>query len=196
MARVKRAISDIFPALSISESRFILEYLISGNGTQSVIAADLCDKSKPRQAALLAVHILKRPHVIEAIKEQTNASAVRNLITVDRLMQEVYRLATYNIQDAFDENGECKKITELSEDLARALEGFEVEEVRGRPGVTVTKFKFAKKSVSQQMLLEKLDAVVQRFEITGKNGRPLHSSQVDLSDVSIELLKKIVEKAQ
>lgn len=194
MARYARGIVNLSIRLTVLESRFVLEYIRDGNGKRSVIDAGLCDKSKPQHASNIANKLLKNPRIKHAIQEQFDASAQRNLITVDRIMQEVYRLATYNIQDAFTEEGTPLAITDLPEDLARAIEGFETEEVRGRPGVTVTKYKFAKKTVSQQLLLDRIDAVVKKFEITGPGGLPVNASKVDLSDVSTELLKRIVEK--
>lgn len=194
MGRPVRCIPNSSVKLSIMESRFVVEYVKDGNGPRSAIDSGWCQKTEAIKAKHIACILLKKPVVIKAIQEQFEASACRNLITVDRVMQEVYRLATYNVQGAYNEDGSCKKISELPEDLARAIEGFEVEEVRGKPGVTVIKYKFAKKSPSQQILLDRIDNIVKRFEVTGANGAPISTSHVDLSDVSIELLKKIVEK--
>lgn len=194
MAQTRKTNPKFSNRPSPQESRFIIEYLKDSNGPRAAISTGWCDKDKPQQARKIAEQILAQPRVIAAIKEQLDASAQRELITVDRIMQEVYRLATYNAQEAFDAAGSPLPITELPEDLARAIEGFETEEVRGKPGVWVTKYKFAKKAVSQALLLERIDDVVKRFELTGKGGAPLNASKVDLSDVSIELLKRIVEK--
>ena len=183
------------PKCTVQESRFVIEYLKDGNGVRSVIDSGSCPTGDKIKAAHTSVLFLKRPHVLAAIKEQLEASAAKTLITVDRILQEVYRGAVYNVAEAFNPDGTCKPMSEMSEDLQRSIEGFEVEEVRGRAGTFITKYKFSKKSASQQILLDRLENLVKRFEVTGANGVPLHSSsKVDLSDVSKELLMRIVEQ--
>lgn len=190
MAQPAGPYSNFSKRLSVQEARFVFEYIKDGNGIRSAIDSGWCDKLDKKRADDIATKILKQPRVVAAIKEQLDAVAQRTLITVDRIMQEVYRLATYNVRDAFDSTGHPIPITELPEDVSRAIEGIEVETIGGV--AEVVKYKFAKKSVSQQLLLERIDNIVKRFELTGRGGAPLNPSKVDLSDVSTELLKQIV----
>lgn len=200
MARVARPAKNFSTALSVSESKFVSEYLIDGNGVRSAIDSGWCARDDKEHAGVIATRMLKQPRVLEAINEQLQASARKNLITVDRLMLEVYRLATYNVQDAYDKNGDPIPLNKLPEDLARCIEGYETESVqRGAVPVQVTRYKFAKKSVALQMLFEQLIGAVRRLEVTGRNGAPLFnasSSRADLTEISTELLEKIVAMSE
>lgn len=192
MARTARAVlNPKNERLTVQESKFVIEYIKDGIGQRSVIDAGMCPSGNKQQASNTAVALLKKPRILAAIKEQLEASSARTLITVDRLLQEVYRGAVYNVADAFDAAGNCLPMSEMPEDLQRAIEGFEVIEVRGQPGTSIKSFKFSKKAASQQILLERLENIVRRFELSGPGGAPLHKG-VDLSDVSAELLKRIV----
>ena len=191
MARTARKVSGFPERLTVQEAKFIISYLIDGNGQRSVIDSGMCPSGNKQVAASTSTALLKKPRILAAIREQLEASSARTLITVDRLLQEVYRGAVYNAADAFNEDGTCKPMADMPEDLQRSIEGFECEEIRGKPGAFVTKYKFSKKAVAQQILLERLENLVKRFELSGPGGAPLKSG-VDLSDVSAELLKRIV----
>ena len=193
MARIARIIrTSRNDRLSVQEAKFVIEYLKDGNGSRAVLDCGMCPSGSKGQAANTSTALLKRPQILAAIREQLEAQSARTLITVDRLLQEVYRGAVYNVAEAFDADGNCKAMQDMPEDLQRAIEGFEVEEVRGEPGTFVTKYKFSKKAVAQQILLDRLENLVKRFEVTGKNGGPIRTTDADLSDVSVELLKRIV----
>ncbi len=194
MARTSRAFSGSPERLTVQEAKFVVEYIKDGVGSRAVLDCGMCPSGAKQQAANTATALLKKPRILAAIREQLEASSARTLITVDRLLQEVYRGAVYNVADAFGPDGQCLEMNKMPEDLQRAIEGFEVIEVKGQPGTYIKSFKFSKKSVHQQILLERLENIVKRFEITGKDGKALHSpgSGVDLSDVSVELLKRIV----
>lgn len=197
MARTARVISRFPERITVQEARFVIEYIKDGNGVRSALDAGLCPSGDKYRAANISSNLLRKPRIVAAVNEQLEAISARTLITIDRILQEVYRGAVYNAAEAFEKDGSCKPMSEMPEDLQRAIEGFEVEEVRGQPGTFVTKYKFAKKAVAQQMLLDRIENLVRRFEITGKNGAPLNPhGKVDLSDVSLELLKKIVEKGE
>ena len=55
--------------------------------------------------------------------------AKRNDITVDRIVQELTRIGTVDIRDAFDENGNLLPIKDIPEDVARAISGIDVDEL-------------------------------------------------------------------
>ena len=194
--RFSQSSSKLYPErLTTLEARFIHAYM--GNGCDGRAAVEaICDLRGPKAAAR-ARSFLDKPLVQFHIREQIDAQAVRLLLTSDRTIQEIMRLAMYNAADCFDANGDPIPINELPRDLAAAIEGFDTEEIM-RPGssepVRITKYKFAKKQGPLQMLVDHLSLVVRKFEVTGKDGAPLNPSKVDLSDVSTELLKKIVEK--
>lgn len=182
--------------LSVFEAQFLSKYLENPDGRACVEALS---SLRGKEAAIRATEVLRRPLVRFHLEEQLEAQSARCLLTSDRIIQEIMRLATYNIKDAYDKAGELIPINELPVGLAAALEGFETEEVfdrvKGKPK-RVTKYKFAKKQGPLQMLAEHLRLLVQKFEVTGANGVPLQSARVDLSDVSTALLEKIVAKPE
>lgn len=180
--------------LSVFECRFISEYLKDPNGQRCI---EKISDLRGAQASQRATSIFNKPAAQSALKEQLEAQSARTLLTADRVLQEIMRLAMYDASKAFDDNGEPLPMSKLPEDLARAIEGFDTECVLDpatKEITRVTKYKFAKKQGPLQMLAEHLRLLVQKFEITGKGGAPLNATKVDLSDVSTELLRRIVDK--
>ncbi len=192
-----RDIANNLPDRSAAmENFFVSEYIKDGNGIRSAIDSGWCDGSNQQAAADLACRLLKLPRVVRLLSEHLNARIARNLITADRIWQELYRLGTYNLQDAYDAQGNLIPVNQLPEDLARALEGFETEQqVRQGVGpVRITKYKFARKSVALATILERLEGLIKRVEVSGPGGVPLgSSSSVDVEKLGPENVQKLID---
>lgn len=180
--------------LSVFECQFLAEFLKTPNGQHAI---EKISDIRGTAAANKSASILRKPAAQAALREQLEAQQARVLLTADRVLQEIMRLAMYDVKRAYDADGQPIPVHLLPEDLSRALEGFETEQVFDsveKTPIVVTKYKFAKKQGPLQMLAEHLRLLVQKFEVTGKNGAPLNAAKVDLSDVSTELLRRIVDK--
>ena len=77
----------------------------------------------------------------QEIKKEFEEQAKRTLITADRVLEEIYRLATCDIGEAYNDDGSLKPIKEIPENIRRAISSVETDELRDFEGnaIGVTK---------------------------------------------------------
>jgi phage terminase small subunit len=156
--------------LNPRESAFVLEYCKDKNATQAAIRAGYSKRSANSKGPQLCAKVSIR----QAIDEQLHAQETRTLITADRILTELYRIAICDVGQAFDSNGTLKKLDDIPEDVRRAISGIEVDELwapkedgRGKEQVGVTrKIKFWNKNESLIALAKHLKLLVERFDMT------------------------------
>lgn len=179
-----------------------MAYLESGEGTQAVMASGWVTNGDKVAAAGRAVDLLKQPRIVAAIQEQNDAISASTLITIARLRQEAYRLATYDIGDIFDANDNVLPIHQMPEDVRRCIEGVEVETRTipqgNQPPITVVtkKYKIAKKTSALVTIFDQLCGITARVELTGRNGAPLFQSKMDMKNVPTEKLEALIKLAE
>lgn len=116
--------------LTPKQERFVAEYLIDLNATQAAIRTGYSAKTAASQGARL----LKQGGVARAVQAAQQARAVRTEITQDRVLQELARIAFFDIRRLYREDGSMKDPCELDADTAAALASIEVKEELERGG--------------------------------------------------------------
>lgn len=106
------------------QKAFATEYVIDYNATQAAIRAGYSERSAYSQAH----ELLKKPEIMEAIKELEDAAAERAAITKDMVLKELSRVAFVDPRKLFDENGRPKDVTNLDDDTAAALASVDIFE--------------------------------------------------------------------
>lgn len=115
--------------LNPKQARFVAEYLIDLNATQAAIRAGYSQKTAYSQGERLLRHV----EVQEAIQAGQKARADRTQITQDRVLQELARLAFFDIRKLYNDDGGLKAPHELDDDTAAAVAQLEsFEEYAGR----------------------------------------------------------------
>lgn len=165
---------------SARQERFIAEYLKDGNGTQAAIRAGYAKKS----ASVHATRLLAKDKILDKIRAGQNRILKRAEVSVERVLRELACLAFLDPAGLFDEKGELRPISEMPEEVRRALTGLEVEELfdfkngrRSRTG-NLRKIKFAQKTTALELLAKHLGILKDKVELTGKDGAPLSILQV------------------
>lgn len=118
-------------ALTAKQQRFVDEYLIDLNGTQAAIRAGY----SPRTANEQSSRLLANANVQLATQERMKEREVRTHITQDRVLQELSRIAFFDIRKLYKEDGSLKKPSELDDDAAAVLAGIDVVEMTGGMGI-------------------------------------------------------------
>jgi phage terminase small subunit len=125
MARLDRGSAGMMkrrgPRLTPRQRRFISEYLIDLNAKQAVLRAGY-SKKNPGAIAWELLH--KRPAVAEAISKELLAREKRTLISGDRVLQQLARIAFADVRElanAGDEGIDVTSLKTLSDDLAAAI---------------------------------------------------------------------------
>ncbi|WP_312588187.1 terminase small subunit [Comamonas terrigena] len=116
--------------LTPKQERFVAEYLIDLNATQAAIRTGYSAKTAASQGARL----LKQGGVARAVQAAQQARAMRTEITQDRVLQELARIAFFDIRRLYRADGSMKDPCELDADTAAALASIEVKEELERGG--------------------------------------------------------------
>src|SRR5690606_4977902 len=116
-------------ALTAKQRRFVEEYLIDLNATQAAIRAGYSKKT----AGQIGDENLKKPQIAAAVQAAQAERSKRTQITQDRVLQELARIAFFDIRKLYSDDGSMKAPHELDDDAAAALSGVDVtEEFQGR----------------------------------------------------------------
>lgn len=118
---------DMSKELTPKQARFVDEYLIDLNATQAAIRAGYSKKT----AGVIGDENLKKPYIQEFIRERMKAREKRTEITQDRVLQELARIAFFDIRRLYAEDGSLKRPDQLDDEAAAVLAGVDVVEMAG-----------------------------------------------------------------
>lgn len=138
--------------LTPKQQAFVAEYLVDLNATQAFIRAGYT--ARGNAAEVNASRLLRNAQVQQAIQEALQARQQRTQVTADRVVQELARLAFFDIGKLVREDGTPLGLHEMDEDTRRAIAGLEVARVGNADvGVgEVLKFKLADKKGALELL--------------------------------------------
>lgn len=150
-----------------------------GNATQAAVAAGL----SPKTAGQTGGRMLKHAEVQARIAELQQKVAQKFELTAERVLQEVSRLAFFDIRKLVDNTGKPLALGDLDDDTAAAIVGLDVVNIGNNDsGIgEVLKFKLADKKGALDMAMRHLGLLKDKVEVTGKDGAPLESSPNDLA---------------
>jgi len=183
------------------QEHFCLEWVKSENASDAYRLAYNAEGMSPAAINVAACRLLKNAKVALRIKELTaRASAILERkfdITVERIGQELAKLAFFNPADLFDENGDMIQPCDLPKEVAAALHQVEVFE---EFGVTATgkaligytkKVKWHDKKAAPEVLARWKGMLIERRE-TGKPGEFADLSDAEL-DAEIKACRAIMD---
>lgn len=111
--------------LTENEAKFALEYLVDLNKTKAYQRA--FPNASYETAMANSSKIFKKPAVESAIQKEMNARAQRTLVTADRVVHELAKLAFANSKDYYDATGTPIPPSLLPHDLAAAVHEYDGE---------------------------------------------------------------------
>ena len=160
---------------------------------QAYDAGRMTDKQIDEEACKLAAN----PKIAQRLKELTDELKNRNMITVERVMQEYAKLGFFDPRNLFRPDGSPKEISELDDETAAALAGLDVQEVydgfgEDRKFVGYTKkYKLTDKKSALDSIAKCLGMFIDKVESKNTNT----NINTDISDLPPEALEEIA-KAQ
>lgn len=113
--------------MNAKQQRFVQEYLIDLNATAAYRRAGYKPKT-PESAENAASRLLGNVGVAAAIREAIEARKARTEIEADGVLRQLARIVHADPRKLFRPDGTLKAVTELDDDTAAALAGFEVFE--------------------------------------------------------------------
>jgi phage terminase small subunit len=147
--------------------RFAQEYIKDLNGAQAAVRAGYSEKTARQQGSRL----LTNADVAQRISELQAERAKRTQIDADRILLELYRIATVDVGLAFDDAGQMKPLKDIPEDVRRSISGLEVHEIFDGQGDQkhaiglAKKIKFWDKPRALELLGKHLSLFIERIKI-------------------------------
>lgn len=143
--------------------------MVDQNATRAAVAAGYSEKTAHVQGCRLLKDAKVRSDLNNA-----NAEVNKKLeVTVERVREELARLAFYDPSAFWNPDGSAKAITDIDSDTVRALAGFEMAELyegagdeRNQVGY-VKKFKLADKGLNLERLGRHLKMFTDKVEVSG-----------------------------
>jgi phage terminase small subunit len=159
--------------LSPQQLKFVKAYIESHNATEAAIKAGYSKKTAHVQGSRLLKHV----EVQQAIQQPIKKATEKLNLTAERVLQEIARLAFFDIRKLVDNTGKPLPLSELDDDTAAAIVGLDVANVgNSEMGVgEVLKFKLADKKGALEMAAKHLRLLTDKVEVTGKDGAPLET---------------------
>lgn len=157
--------------LSPKLKRFCDEYLVDNNGKRAAIAAGYSKKT----AEVCASKMLRIPKLAAYIAQKTAKKCEKLEITAERVMQEIAKLAFYDVRKLVDDNGKLLPFSKIDDNTAAAIGGIDIV-TRGNSEISVgeiTKVKLSDKTKSLELLARHLKLLTDKTELTGADGKPL-----------------------
>lgn len=162
-------------ALTAKQIRFVDEYLIDLNATQAAVRAGY----SARNADKIGSQLLGKTRVSAEIASKMKQREQRTNITQDRVLQELARIAFFDIRKLYNDDGSMKRPDELDNDSAAVLSGIDVTEEfegSGQDRKIIGHTKKAKvfdKGTALTLAMRHLGMLIDKQELTGKGGVPL-----------------------
>lgn len=149
------------------QQRFVDAYMLDPNATKAAIAAGYSPKSAESKASKL----MARDDIKEAIKEARKGRSQRVEVNADDVLRTLLRLLNSDIGEAFREDGSLKPIHEMPEDVRKAIQSVEVDELweghgedRARVGET-KKVKFWSKDKALELSMRHLGMLNDKLKV-------------------------------
>jgi phage terminase small subunit len=153
-------------ALNARQCKFVTEYLIDLNATKSAIRAGY----SARTAEKIGQENLRKPEIAAAVREALDARERRTLITADRILRELGRIAFFDPRKVYDEDGNLIPVHRLSDDEAAVIAGIEVIETISDDGARVVsrtkKLRFWDKNSALEKAMRHLSLFNDKLDVT------------------------------
>jgi len=177
------------------EKNFVIEYLVDYNGTRAAGAAGYTGNNTvlSQQASKL----LKTRRIKEAMAFAHEARHIASGVDGSRTLVELMRIGFIDPADIYDENGGILPLTEMPENVRRAISWVEVEEIFEGRGKTRKLVGYNKKVWfhSKNQALEMLGKHQGLFPIHGKldvnvRGKVDVELKLDFSKLSLDEMRQ------
>lgn len=178
---------NLKPKVSSKQKIFIKEYLIDKNATRAAKAAGYSEKTARSQGQRLLTKVDIKALLDRGIDQQ----CMKLELKADHILRELLRIATADVGLAFDDMGQMKPLSEIPEDVRRAISSLEVHEIfdgqgEGKMAIGLArKVKFWDKPRALEMLGRHLKLFVDELKVTSE-AIPV---SVSISQVRTALMK-------
>jgi phage terminase small subunit len=187
--------SPLEKALTGKEKMFCQEYIVDFHGTRAAIAAGYSKKA----ARTLGTQILAKRYIRAHINQLLEQRRLKSDISKDELVHHLAEIAKADIRQVYDDKGDFD-ITKLDSAVSSLISEIHTETTYDKDGNPKYKqrVKLHDKLKATDLLGKFLGLVVEKHEVTGKDGKPIESkvetvTNDAIAQMSTDALLKLIE---
>ena len=175
-------IPKITVKLTPKQEKFCQFYIELGNASEAYRQAYHTKNMKPETVNRKAKELLDNGKITARTEELREHHFKKHEMTVEKVLGQLVNLGFSNIKQIYDENGSFKKITEMPDELAAAIQSVEL----GTNG-EILKLKLVDKKGPVELIGKHLKMFTTILEHSGTDGGPIETKEVG----NIELARRI-----
>lgn len=184
--------------LTEKQSMFCKYYIIDFNATNAAIQAGY----KPKSARQMGHNLVSNPKIQKHLAIISKKLCQKLEVTKERVVEEFARIAFFNIQEAYDKNGNLLPVLDMPENVARAINKLkrnELNEEKFGPNAGYEiEVAFSDKKSALDSLAKYLNLYDDKKPQLGEEGNPIvfkKDTSAALSEVSDDQLDRAIELA-
>lgn len=179
-------VKSVNKPLEPREKMFVGFYLESLKTNDAALKAGYSKHTAATTASLWVSDPKVKPHVYKAVQEAMKRREHRTEVTQDRVLLELARIGFASGKKIVDKKDSIKSLHDMDDDTAAAISSIEIEEIfagsgseRRRVGHK-KKVRFWNKNDALNTMAKHLGMLMEKMELTGKNGQPLVPNNIEL----------------
>ena len=179
-------VKSINKPLEPREKMFVGFYLESLKTNDAALKAGYSKHTAATTASLWVSDPKVKPHVYKAVQEAMKRREHRTEVTQDRVLLELARIGFASGKKIVDKKDSIKSLHDMDDDTAAAIASIEIEEIFAGSGAErrrvghKKKVRFWNKNDALNTMAKHLGMLMEKMELTGKNGQPLVPNNIEL----------------
>ena len=153
--------------LTPKQRAFCEQYLILGDAKKAALEVGYAQGT----ASVAKTALLDNPNIGRAIGILMKERSQKTMIEACHVLEELGVLGFFNVKELFDELGNLKEVPVMSDSCGHAISSI-TQKVDATLNISTT-IKLHNKLPALQMLAQHLGMLIDRKELTGKDGAPL-----------------------
>lgn len=180
-----------------AQKRFADEYLIDLNATRAYkVAYPKCKKDETASAA--GSRMLGNVKVKDYISQKQKEIEKRTEVTQDKVVQELARIAFFNIKDIYNKDGTLKQIANIDNDTSRAIASVKTLQKAGGMKLSINPNgkdeEIPIEHIPEQTIEFKINDKVKALELLGKHLGMFNDVNLNMKNaVQVELVDDVNE---
>lgn len=180
-----------------AQKRFCDEYLVDLNATRAYkVAYPNCKKDETARAN--SSRLLTNANIQEYISKRQKEIEKRTEVTQDMVVQELAKIAFFNIKDIYSENGTLKQIKDIDNNTAKAIASVKTLQKAGSMKINVNMRgqdeEIPVEHIEEQTIEFRINDKVKALELLGKHLGMFNDVNVNMKNaIQVELVDDVNE---
>ena len=178
-----------------AQKRFADEYLIDLNATRAYkVAYPNCKKDETARAN--SSRLLTNANIQNYISEKQKEIEKRTEVTQDMVVQELAKIAFFNIKDIYNENGTLKQIKDIDDNTSKAIASLKILQKAGSMKINVNMQgqdeEVPLEHIEEQTIEFRTNDKVKALELLGKHLGMFNDVNVNMKNaIQVELVDDV-----